>query len=134
MRIIPYLRWSGRVLGALAALVVAIDILTDRFGYAGLLDFRRTHLGEEALPLLAVTGVLGLTYAWHREEAGARIAAWCGAVYGAICALFMSPIAVWAVGGGVAVPALLLLAAERLENSNNGSGKENDNASERAGK
>jgi hypothetical protein len=120
MNAIPYLRWSGRLLGALAAMVVAIDILTDRFGYAGLLDFRRTHLGEQALPVLVVTGALGLTYAWHREEAGARIAAWCGAVYGAICAFFMSPLAVWAVGGGVAMPALLLLAAERLERREGG--------------
>lgn len=115
MSLIPFLRWTGRGIGALLALLVAIDILTDRFGYRGLLDFRQSGWLEHVLPLLVVTGALGLTYSWHREHTGANIALGCGLVYLGICAIHLMPYMTWTPGAALLVPAALLLLAERLE-------------------
>lgn len=115
MSLIPFLRWTGRAIGSLLALVVAIDILTDRFGYRGLLDFRQSGWLEHVLPLLVVTGALGLTYSWHREHTGANIALACGLIYVGICAIHLMPYVTWIPGAALIVPASLLLMAERIE-------------------
>jgi hypothetical protein len=115
MSLIPFLRWTGRATGSLLALVVAIDVLTDRFGYRGLLDFRQSGWLEHVLPLLVVTGALGLTYSWHREHTGANIALACGLIYTGICAIHLMPYVTWLPGAALIVPASLLLMAERIE-------------------
>jgi hypothetical protein len=115
MSLIPFLRWTGRATGSLLALLVAIDILTDRFGYRGLLDFRQSGWLEHVLPLLVVTGALGLTYSWHREQTGANIALACGLVYLGICAIHLMPYVTWAPGAALLAPASLLLLAEKIE-------------------
>ncbi len=104
-------RWSGRVLGILLALLVAVDILTDRFGYRGLLDFRRTNWIEQLLPLLVVTGALGLTYAWHREQTGANIALVSSVLYLGLCAYTLMPYSIWTLGAAIALAGALLRLA-----------------------
>lgn len=105
------LRWAGRATGAFLVLTVLIDLLTDRFGYQGVLDFPRTKRLEEWLPLLAVGGALGLIYAWHRERFGAGITMACAFAYLAICALVAAPAAHWVPGAALLLPALLLRRA-----------------------
>lgn len=106
-----FYRWSGRILGILLALLVAIDILTDRFGYRGLLDFRRTNWAEQLLPFLVVTGALGLLYAWHREPAGANIALVSGLLYLVLCAYTLTPYSIWTLGAAIALAGFLLRLA-----------------------
>ena len=104
-------RWSGRILGVFLAVLVAADILTDRFGYRGLLDFRRTNWVEQLLPFLVVIGALGLTYAWHREQTGANIALVSGLLYLGLCAYTLMPYSIWTLGAAVALAGFLLRLA-----------------------
>lgn len=112
---IHFLRWTGRLMAAAVAFLLAIDILTSGPHTFEMLAFRRFFWVRDLLSLLFAGGVLGLVYAWHREQTGARIAVTCGALFLATCAALTRPTGDWSAGLLPLVPGAFLLLAGHLE-------------------